>query len=301
MDWIQVFDKPFSEMTLDELKLERRAHGWVRRKIKSNAYYLTTKLYALRQKPLYTKEEYTRMYEDGEISKTEYQTMGARMARQKGEIAVTEAQIQYGFAIVDHEDAICTELDELIDIAKTKTPKKKGKSGKPYYDPRQKITWTNHNEKNRTENLRPPARVTRMKSKWSFIRNSQTSADYQMRKRQPIVTWDRDRFVQIARAKGVYTDPVMSEMIAEELHTTVSHARLILETGKMTWGEIILIASLFEMTPVEFCDCFLSGVFEEVVDGKWVATVADEDKPALRAKTHVVSKSQEPQDGNDER
>lgn len=303
---IQVIDKPFDEMSLEELKLERRAHGWVRYKMKVNSYHLTTKLYALEELPLYTKEEYTKMYEDGEISKKEYQTMGARMAKRKNDIAVTRAQIKYGFAVFDHENAICTELDELIDIAKTKriVPYKRGKDGKPYYDPRKHISWSNHNAKNKTDKLHPPSRAGKMQKKWSDIKKAETSAETQLRKMQPLATWDRDKLKQIARDRGVYSDPTMLAMIAEELHTTVGHARKVVNDGKMTWGEIILIASLFEMTPMEFCDCFLSGVFQEVVDGKWVAVA--ENKDALRAKlpaTKAVDPDEESQEpsGTEER
>lgn len=303
---IQVTSKPFDEMTLVELKLERRAHGWARHKLKVNAYHLTTKLYAMREKPMYTKEEYDRMYEDGEITRTQRQTIAATQARRKWDMQVTEAQIQYGFALVDHENAICTELDELIDIKKTThiLPRKRGRDGKPVYDPRKKTSWYNHNEKNKTAGLKPPDRTGKLQKKWSDIKKAQESAEAQFRRLQPLPTWDKDKLRQIAKDRGVYTEPTMVAMIAEELHTTVGHTRRIIGSGKMTWGEIILIASLFEMTPMEFCDCFLSGVFQEVVDGKWVAVA--EDKDVLRSNLPREVKasdkdSQEPSGDDDER
>lgn len=301
-DSIKVFGKDFEDMTYEELKLERRAHSWARYRLNSCAKHQTMRLYALEQRPLYTKEEYTKMYEDGEITYGKYRTMAAEMAKLKREIATARATIQYGFALVDHEQAIVTYLDELIDQANTKRKiSKPRKSGKPVYDPRRNISWSNHNNKNRTENLRPPKKVVKYAQKWSEITAKEKSAAAQLRSLQPNPAWDKEKFKKVAESRGVHTDAVLYAMIAEELMTSVGHARAIVSNGKMTWGEIILIAALFEMTPAEFCDCFLSEVFDEVVDGKWVATVDDDNKDALRARVSIGKTVQNTDGENEER
>lgn len=277
VEQIQVFDKPFREMDWDELKLERRAHGWLKYKVEKNAYHLTTKLYALEQKPFYTKEQYRKMYEDGELTTQEYRVMAMNMKNLKTDIAATKAQIQYGFAVVDHELAIMTELDEIMEARRAHHVKQKVKTGTKTYDPRKKISWDNHNSKNRTEKLHPPKRSTKYRQKWNMIRAHEASAKNALKKIQPLAEWDKDKLKKIARSRGVFSDQTLCAMVADELRTTVGFARKILTTGKMTWGQCIVIGALFEMTPAEFCDVFLSGVFREVVDGKWVAVVDDKD------------------------
>lgn len=275
---MHLFDKPFEELEWEELKLERRAHGWLRRTVERNAYHLTTKLYKLEEQPLYTKEEYRKMYEDGELTQQEYKVMAMNMTNLKSDIAATKAQIKFGFAVVDREVAICTELDEII-AHRRATYVKPRKAGTKSYDPRKRVSWQNHNSKHPTNRLHPERRTSKMKKKWSVIRENEKSASYNYNRLQPLATWDRDKLVHIARARGALSDQTMIAMVAEELGTTVSYARKILASGKMTWGQCIVIGALFEMTPAEFCDVFLSGVFQEVVDGKWVAVV--DDKAAL--------------------
>lgn len=298
---IQVFDKPFEEMTLAELKIERRAHGWARRRMQQSSYHLTTKLYAMREKYI-PPEERKERYANGEWSANAYHAVCMQETRRKNDIEVTEAQIQYGFALEDYENAVCNELDELIIREKARQKDKKSTAPKQY-DPRKNLSWNNRNAKNMPNALRPPKKVKWVAEKWNAVMAADKDAETQMRKMEPIAEWSKEKFLKVARAHGIYTEQVLVSMMAEELRSSIGHARKILNSGKMTWGQIIVLAAMLEMTPMEFCDVFLSGVFREVVDGKWIAVVDDKDALLAHVPTIVTTSqaSQDKDDDNDER
>lgn len=297
-DFIQAIDKPFDEMTRAELELEQRAHRWVRYKVKACAKHLSMRLYALRNS-LLTREEYTRMYADGEITQKQFQTMAATMARKHKDIYATEAQIEYSFRIVDHETAIITDLQERIKKASAVKNKPKKAGGSYKSNPRKRATYKNPKPWLGGDRYYPPPKVQTYVDKRNEILRAETDAEKAMSRMQAVNEWDYDRLKKIAADRGWYTDPSIAGYVAQELRITVSSAQKILKSGKMSWGQAVVIGAAFEMTPAEFCDTFLHGYFREAVDGKWVAVV--DDKEALLART-IVSKdiSQDPQSIDDE-
>ena len=79
IDFIQVLDTPLEQMSLEEMKAERSAHAWVRYKLNAMVSHLTMRLHWLKEnKPYVPKEEYTRMYENGELSAKEYRLMAEK-------------------------------------------------------------------------------------------------------------------------------------------------------------------------------------------------------------------------------
>ena len=298
-DFIQAIDKSYDEMTKYELEIEQRAHRWVRYKVRNNALYLSTRLYALRESVL-TKEEYTKMYEDGEITENEFRTMAARMARKRKDIDATEAQIEYSFRVVDCETAIITDLQERIERARAiKTIPRQCRRNQ-HINPRKQASYLNPKPRRDGKRYYPPARTQTYVDKRNEIVRAEADANKAMERMQAISEWDYDRLKKIAADRGWYGEPSISGYVAQELRITVSSAQRLLKSGKMSWGQAVVIGAAFEMTPAEFCDCFLHGYFREEVDGKWIAVV--DNKEALLAKT-VVSKdiqSQDPQSENDE-
>lgn len=77
------------------------------------------------------------------------------------------------------------------------------------------------------------------------------------------VLWDRERFMLIANDRGFQTEEAVYSAIGEALHFERTRSRHILDTGRFTWGQVLVLGAYFEMTPKEFCDTFLSGYFVE--------------------------------------
>lgn len=75
------------------------------------------------------------------------------------------------------------------------------------------------------------------------------------------VTWDKERFLLIASDRGYQTENALVADISKELNLDRSATRLLMEKGRFTWGQVIVLGAMFEMTPREFCDTFLAGYF----------------------------------------
>ena len=94
------------------------------------------------------------------------------------------------------------------------------------------------------------------------------------------VSWDRERFNLIAADRGYQTDEIILSAIAEELRLDRTRARLLIDSGRFSWGQVLCLGAMFQMTPKEFCDTFLSGYFVERF-GEYRAEYDNLDKAAL--------------------
>lgn len=77
------------------------------------------------------------------------------------------------------------------------------------------------------------------------------------------VSWDKERFLLIAADRGYQTESALVADIAKELVLDRSGVRVLMEKGRFTWGQVLCLGAMFEMTPKEFCDTFLAGYFVE--------------------------------------
>lgn len=77
------------------------------------------------------------------------------------------------------------------------------------------------------------------------------------------VTWDKERFLLIAADRGYQTENALVADIAKELVLDRSAVRLLMEKGRFTWGQVLVLGAMFDMSPKEFCDTFLAGYFVE--------------------------------------
>lgn len=75
------------------------------------------------------------------------------------------------------------------------------------------------------------------------------------------VSWDKEKFMSIAADRGYQTEGSLIGDIAKELELDRSGAQLIINRGRFTWGQVLCLGALLEMTPKEFCDTFLAGFF----------------------------------------
>lgn len=77
------------------------------------------------------------------------------------------------------------------------------------------------------------------------------------------VSWDRDRFMLIAADRGYQTEGAIIQDVGKELNLSRTRSSRLLNTGRFTWGQVLCLGAMFQMTPREFCDTFLSGYFTE--------------------------------------
>lgn len=94
------------------------------------------------------------------------------------------------------------------------------------------------------------------------------------------VSWDRDTFFLIATDRGYQTEEAVVSMVGKELRLDRLKAKLSLEDGKFTWGQVLVLGAFMEMTPKEFCDTFLAGYFVEAF-GEYRADYEHINKEAL--------------------
>lgn len=77
------------------------------------------------------------------------------------------------------------------------------------------------------------------------------------------VSWDKERFMLIASDRGYQTEGALVTDISKELVMDRSAVRYLIDKGRFTWGQVLCLGAMFEMTPKEFCDTFLAGYFVE--------------------------------------
>lgn len=94
------------------------------------------------------------------------------------------------------------------------------------------------------------------------------------------MSWDREKFFLIANDRGYQTEGAVIYAIQNELGLDRPKAESIMRKGKFTWGQVLCLGAMLQMTPKEFCDTFLMGYFEEYF-GEYRATYKNLDKEEL--------------------
>lgn len=118
----------------------------------------------------------------------------------------------------------------------------------------------------------PITNATHRKPKWTIrrdnakrrrkqIRDNALAYHWQEREGGLIVSWDRDKFMQIAQDRGYFTEEAVTSEVAKELKFDRTRAKVALAKGRFSWGQVLCLGAMFQMTPKEFCDTFLSGYF----------------------------------------
>lgn len=105
------------------------------------------------------------------------------------------------------------------------------------------------------------------------------------------LTWDREKFMSVARDRGFLTEQSIIYAVEKELAMTRPVATLLLEKGKFTWGQVMCIGAMLQMTPKEFCDIFMSGYFVDY-HGQFIASYENIDKTVLLKRATVMSKKE---------
>ena len=287
---VQLRNKPFEDMQLEELYSERACHQWHRCKMINCRKGIERKKHWLEEnKPILSKEEIKRQYENGEMSENQYKSAFANRKNAINYRMRADDYIDYAYKVVYEQESIVAYIDELIAQKLSKEPQPNGSQGGKKYDPRKRETVNNRNRLNpqqkwaTREEIRPLPKLKKARAFWKKYREADASTMTVSRRLQPIVTWDVDKLRQIAKDRGYFTDLALATTISEVLDLGIANTYKLITNGKLSWGQCIVIGSLFEMTPKEFCDVFLSGYFREVADGVYKAHVEDTeallDKP----------------------
>lgn len=277
----QLISKPIEEMTLSELKQERVVHQWQANKSQRGAEGLQRRLYWLQEnKPIRSREEIQRAYEDGELTQAQYQTAFANRATAINYRKRAESEAQYSRTIAREERAVVAQIDErILQLEATAPRPRRGRP--PKRDPRKRQA------KQRT--YRQPRNIKSLKRRWQIIDHSNRSNEMLRQRLAPIPQWNRETLKKIAFDRGYYTTQALTHEIANELQMSYSATEKALASGKFTFGQILIIGAMLEMTPIEFCDTFLYDYFREIVDGLYRADIDSKlpllDRPVNSHKT----------------
>lgn len=280
---VKLHNKEFESMELTELYAERSVRAWHRSQMKHCIERLKKRKWWLEENlPIYSDEEIKRQYEDGEITKNQYRSAFGRRKMAINNRMRNEDRMIYADRLVYHEEAMVAYIDELIAENLANQKAKVGrKVGYRKHDPRRKVK--DKDKKNLDPNRMWATRgapktlpeLQKARARWKKENENSRKTMNIMKSMQPVVYWDVDTLKQIARDRGYFADVSISAVIAEALNITIRGAKGLIESGRLTWSQCIIIGAVFEMTPKEFCDTFLHGYFHEVTDGVYKARVDD--------------------------
>lgn len=148
---ITLIDKPIEEMTLDELKRERRVHVWVisvYESFRNRFVYKNEK----RDENRSDYSEYRQQFLDGELTREEYRKYMYLSRMWRGRDKKNEALVQDKVDYIDMEiiarKAIIQLIDERIEdielADKPRKPKQRKLPASYGYDPRKNNSRTNY-------------------------------------------------------------------------------------------------------------------------------------------------------------
>lgn len=76
-----------------------------------------------------------------------------------------------------------------------------------------------------------------------------------------LVSWDKERFLLIAADRGYQTQEALIQDVGKELNLDKARAERLINCGRFTWGQVLCLGAMLQITPKEFCDTFLNGYF----------------------------------------
>lgn len=273
--YIKLCDKPFEEMALLELYAEYSVHKWLRTQMNYHIKRLKKRVWWLEQnKPILSKEEIRQQYEDGKITKAQFNTAYATRQHNINYRMRVDDYMEFADKIVFHEEAVVQYIEELVAKKQASQPMTSKKNTRGY-DPRKRESVNNQRKWNTRELNKQMPKLKAQRKRWRAYKEKDQSAVYGT-KLFPIVTeWEAERLKHLARDRGYFTDAALVAAVGEALDISMLATSRLLNSGKFSWGQCVAIAGFFEMTPKEFCDIFLHGVFKETGDGVYKAQIGD--------------------------
>ena len=92
--------------------------------------------------------------------------------------------------------------------------------------------------------------------------------------------WNKELFLLVGKDRGYQTEEALVYAVQKELDLSRTKAKILVDKGRFTWGQVLCVGAMLEMTPKEFCDVFMSGYFVEYM-GEYYASHQNIDKSAL--------------------
>lgn len=124
-------------------------------------------------------------------------------------------------------------------------------------------------------------------AKVGYKRKGKCGAKMQMRDKN---FYSYSTLMKVARSRGYETVDSVVRHLAPILGNTRRSTLDKLINGTMSRSECHVIGAFFQMTPVEYTDVFLNGLFVEITDGKYVCYIDDFEehlKPLPEVKRRV--------------
>lgn len=282
---VQLRDKPFEEMCLEELYSERACHQWARYQILNGGKKQTARrLWLEKNKPILSKEEITRQYENGELTQKQYMTAFASRKKAIDYRMRSLDYIDFSKRFVYAEESVVAYIDELIAQKLSALPVGEKMPRYKKYDPRKRASRSNipkdidPQQKWATRQAQGEfPKLARARRRWKAYTANDAPVLTVSKRMQPILSWDADKLMSIARDRGYYTDIAVKTAVADAFDISSLASARLLNSGKLTWNQCMIIGALFEMSPKEFCDVFMTGYFQEVADGVFKAHLDDPD------------------------
>lgn len=239
---ITLFGKDISKLSYEDLKRERSVQKYLYNKLNSwlKAERYNNESYGLTEEQ--RLEERAKAQEEYDSGKITHRQWLARL----GTIERRATNRRYDRIVLlenylKNLEALVEEIDFYIERrAKSQTSASKRDSIKSIRE---------RNAKARKQAINDNAKVYRWKQ----------YADREIYN----ITWDKEKFMQIAKDRGYQTESALVYSVGQALNLDRARSKIIVDDGRFTWGQVLCLGAMFQMTPKEFCDTFLSGYFTE--------------------------------------
>ncbi len=112
--------------------------------------------------------------------------------------------------------------------------------------------------------------------------------------------YSHEKLIEVTKHRGYYNTKSVAIAISQNIGLSVSTVTNKIHTGHFSREEMIVIAAYFEMTPKEFCDVFLNGLFNEDSLGHYIAHIDsayavlhnEKARPASQKKTKEAERDE---------
>lgn len=237
---ITLFGKDIEKLTYEELKRERIVQRYILAKFKgwlSVEQYNCEKKALTEEQRIEARKQLQEQYDNGEISYRQWIGKLSGIERRATNRRYDKVVMFENY--IKNLELLIKDIDYYIE--RRAEPITRASSN------RSKLQIRKRNEKARKTVINDNAKAYQWKD--SIERDGF------------FVSWDKEKFLHIAADRGYQTDSAIVQAVSEELRLDRTRAKLIIDNGRFTWGQVLCLGAMLEMTPKEFCDTFLVGYF----------------------------------------
>lgn len=274
------------EMTLAELKEELRIQKWLAREfmrignLNEYKYNQGIAKYESENKAEKIKED----FKQGKISEVVKRNRLVALSHHKKALDAKERNAKYMRVFEEATRLLIADIEDCMEYHKERP--RHYKWVKPRVTPYK-------NQHNRYKHYITKEDI-RVATKKRILKNYETLIN----RNGTVFQWDKRRLMLVAKDRGYMTEIAVAYAIEQELDYPKQAVKKLLDTGKFTWGQVLCIGAMFEMTPKEFCDIFMLGYFVEQGE-EWRASYDNIDKNGLLSKA-VVGRRKSKKEDNEE-